>query len=223
MGNKAGLLIVLLSLLSLPILGQQSHKSGKLPEGWKMRFDYSSASLNNVIFNITDNNHYHFEVGPKEAAIYYKPEMKTSGSYSLQATFTQLQETSHPEAYGLFVGGKNLQDADQGYLYFLVRQDGKYLIKQRSGPDTKTITDWTSNEAVNALRGRQQVTNKLEIACGHRHIKFVVNGEVVETILRSKLKNVEGIAGLRINHHLHLDVKDFDFDPMEQNFRIFIF
>ncbi|HKK45696.1 MAG TPA: hypothetical protein VJ964_09250 [Balneolaceae bacterium] len=188
-----------------------------------MRFDRSSASLSNVMFNAEGDHNYHFEVGPEEAAIYYKPDAKTSGSYSLQATFTQLKKTGHPEAYGLFVGGKNLQKSGQEYLYFLIRQDGKYLIKRRTGSNIQVIVDWTSSDALKALGANEESTNKLEIACGHARVKFAANGKVIATISRSKLKDIEGITGLRINHHLHLNVNNFTLDPMNQDYRIFVF
>lgn len=220
---RIGSLTALLFFISFSVFAQQGSESGNLPADWKMRFDNSSANVSNVMFNAKDNHRYHFEVGSREAAIYYKPDVKTSGAYSLHATFNQLQKTGHPEAYGLFIGGKNLQEANQEYLYFLIRQDGKYLIKRRTGSDTQTVVDWTASDAVKALGDDGQSTNKLEIACGHSDIKFLANGKVLKTIPISELKYVEGIPGLRINHHLHLNVDDFTLDPLDKNFRIFVF
>ncbi|HKK45694.1 MAG TPA: hypothetical protein VJ964_09240 [Balneolaceae bacterium] len=211
MRTHINLVLVLLALLSSPALAQEN---SKLPAGWEMRFDHPSASLSNVKFTINDKQ-YHFEAGSREAAIYYKPAMTTSGSYTLQGTFTQLQKTGHPEAYGLFVGGKNLQGAKQEYLYFLIRQDGKYLIKRRTGSDTQTINNWMSSDAVKALGDDGQSTNALEISCGKDAVKFIANGQVLKSIPRAQLNYVEGIAGLRINHHLHLNIDNFDLNSME--------
>ena len=58
---------------------------------------------------------------------------KPSGAYETHATFTQMEPAAHPEAYGLFIGGANLEAATQKYTYFIVRQDGKYMIKRRNG------------------------------------------------------------------------------------------
>ena len=52
------------------------------------------------------------------------------------------------EGYGPFVGGKDLEQEGQQYIYFLLRQDGKYLIKQRVGVNTKGLMDWTANRAI---------------------------------------------------------------------------
>jgi len=194
-----------------PMLAQQGNEKEKLPEGWKMRFDQPSASLGKVMFTVNKDK-YHFEVGAREAAIYYKPDMKTSDSFSLQAKFIQLQKTGHPEAYGLFIGGKNLQDPNQEYLYFLIRQDGKYLIKRRTGSDTETVQGWTASDAVKALGEDGQSTNELTITCSGDAVQFMANGQKLKSIPRSQLNYVEGIAGLRINHHLHLNINNFNLD-----------
>ena len=47
--------------------------------------------------------------------------------------FTQMEPAAHPEAYGVFIGGSDLQAANQKYTYFVIRQDGKFLIKRRAG------------------------------------------------------------------------------------------
>lgn len=218
--NRFSLILILLSFVTLPAWAQQSQdmqqtesKKG-IPTGWMMRFDNASASMDKVKFNINGDT-YHFEAGGREAAIYYKPDMTADGNFSYQGTFTQLQKTGHPEAYGLFIGGKNLQDNDQQYLYFLIRQDGKYLIKRRMGTDTKSISGWTASDAVKALGSDGTSTNKLSINCTKDAVKFMANGEVLKSIPRSELNYIDGIAGLRINHHLHVDVKGLTLNTNE--------
>jgi len=209
---RISLILMLLIFVTLPAWAQQGQEMKQsdskkgIPSGWMIRFDHSSASMDNVKFNINGGT-YHFEAGGREAAIYYKPDMTAEGGYSYQGTFTQLQKTGHPEAYGLFIGGKNLQDKDQQYLYFLIRQDGKYLIKRRTGSDTESINGWTASDAVKALGSDGTSTNQLSINCDQDAVKFMANGVVLKSIPRSELNYIDGIAGLRINHHLHVDVK----------------
>lgn len=215
--------ILVLCFLTLPLGAQPSHptitknaviSNDGIPPGWKMRLDHQNASMDGVKFT-ANNGVYHFEIGSSQAAIYYKPEMKASGSYSLQAQFTQLAKTGHPEAYGIFIGGKNLQESNQEYLYFLIRQDGKYLIKRRSGSDTETVSGWTASQSVKALGNMDKVTNTLKITCSQDNVKFMVNGDVLKTVPKTQLNYLDGIAGLRVNHHLHLDVKNFDLNTMD--------
>jgi len=214
--------ILILSFLTLPLGAQPSQQNiprvikpnDGIPSGWKMRLDHQNASMDGVKFTI-NNGEYHFEIGPSQAAIYYKPDMKASGSYSMQAQFTQLAKTDHPEAYGIFIGGKNLQESNQEYLYFLIRQDGKYLIKRRSGSDTQTISGWTASNSVKALGNMNEVTNTLKITCTQDAVKFMANGEVLKTVPKSQLNYLNGIAGLRVNHHLHLNVNNFELNTMD--------
>ena len=61
------------------------------------------------------------------------PANTASGNYTLKGTFRLNQRSSHNNYYGLILGGKELQGANQNYVYFLIGQDGSYLIKHRMG------------------------------------------------------------------------------------------
>src|SRR6185503_15183014 len=79
-----------------------------------------------------DGEGWHVTMGP--AAVLYREADKASGSYHVSASFTQ-SKADYPEGYGLVIGGSNLGAASQKYTYFLVREDGKFIIKRRNGPD----------------------------------------------------------------------------------------
>ena len=119
----------------------------------------------------------HFMTGP--AGIYYKPSDKATGAYETHATFTQMAPAAHPEAYGLFIGGANLDGATQKYTYFIVRQDGKYMIKRRAGADTPTVIDWTDSAAIKKPGADGKMTNTLAIQVAADKVHFLVNGTEV--------------------------------------------
>src|SRR2546425_1684974 len=107
---------------------------GSLPAGWHVRTETSRqtgqpAPLDNVKFtNMGDG--LHTTVGP--AAIYWRDRDTISASYHVVAKLTQMKNPTHPEAFGIFIGGKNLADSGQSYTYFLVRPiDGMYSIRRR--------------------------------------------------------------------------------------------
>jgi len=204
-------LILLLALFTGPAVAQQHMNdpdnkvqgSGTLPDGWHARFDHSHAGPGDIKFTADDSG-YHITAGP--AAIYYHEDRTAKGDFNYSGTFVQHAETSHPEAYGLFVGGKDLQQKNQHYLYFLIRQDGQYLIKRRNGSGTETITGWTSSDAVNAVGSSGEITNKLGILTDSQGVHFYINGQEVKTLANDQATYTDGIAGLRINHRLDITV-----------------
>jgi hypothetical protein len=82
----------------------------------------------------------HFKTGP--AGIYYRAADAKTGAYEVRAAFSQMEPSAHPEAYGLFIGGANLAAATQKYTYFLVRQDGKFMISRRDGAKVTPVVPW---------------------------------------------------------------------------------
>ena len=177
---------------------------GTLPSGWKGRVD-GTATLAGVKM-MPMGGGVHFMTGP--AGIYYKPADKASGTYEARATFTQMEPAAHPEAYGLIIGGSDLEGAGQKYTYFLIRQDGKFMIKRRAGASTPTIADWTDNAAVKKADSSGKMSNTLAIDVGRDKVRFLVNGTEVSTADAAQV-DTAGIAGLRINHNLNVHVEGF--------------
>jgi len=162
------------------------HAQNKLPEGWEARFDSPSNSLSDIHFADNDGA-IHLESGPAHA-IFYRDSDELSGNYKVSATFVMDKNASaHGEAYGLFIGGKNLQKDSQQYLYFLTRRDGKYLIKTRDGGSTKTIVGWTKSNDIEAEEGSASQTNSLGISVGNDNVSFWANGKKITSIAKSKL------------------------------------
>ncbi|HET6764786.1 MAG TPA: hypothetical protein VFH27_13970 [Longimicrobiaceae bacterium] len=168
-----------------------------LPAGWSVRLDRPDANRANLRF-VAERGGFHFTGGP--AAILYRDA--DTGASSIRARFAQLRAPSHPEAYGLFVGGKNLQAAGQEYLYFIVRGDGKYMVKHRAGAEVHTISDWTASPALAAANPAGRAVNMLEIRVRADGAHLVANGRELTVVPGSWV----GTAGLRINHNLDVRV-----------------
>jgi hypothetical protein len=182
--------------------------SGKLPAGWQGRLDDAAAKLDAVVF-LEDKGALTFTTGP--AGIYYKPAMKGSGDYDVSGTFSQKKPSAHPEAYGLFIGGSDLDKDNQRYTYFLIRQDGKYLIKSRDGATTKPIVDWTTAAPMkdaNVAKAGFKTSNELAIQVRGNKVSFLIGGTQVHELPRTQVAT-DGIAGIRINHNLEVQVTGF--------------
>jgi hypothetical protein len=116
----------------------------------------------------------------------------------------------HPEAYGLFFGGSNLQGAQQSYLYFLVRGDGKFYIAHRAGADVHRIVPWEDNAAIVKQDSAGVATNVLSVQVTGDSLFFMVNGTRVQSLPKGGMLNADGQVGLRVNHNLDVHVGAFD-------------
>lgn len=181
---------------------------GTIPAGWSARADENAGTANVKV--VPMGKGIHVTLGP--AIILYRDDTKGTGPFHTLATFTQTRPTTHAEGYGLFYGGKGLDGAGEKYTYFLVRQDGTYLVKQRDGDKAIEITKgWVASPAVHKIEGKGSSTNLLEI--DHKRdpskVVFLVNGQGVYT-LDAKATNTDGAVGMRVNHNLDLHVDGFD-------------
>jgi hypothetical protein len=180
---------------------------GMLPADWSGRPD-EDGDLKSVKF-VTMAPGYHLTLGP--ATILYREKDRASGPFHTLATFHQMKKLEHAEGYGLFFGGESLTGGDQRYIYFLVRDDGKYLIKRRDGASTSEITrGWTANPAIEKGDTQGRATNLLEIDAKRdpAKVSFMVNGTTVYTADVRSMRS-KGIIGLRANHNLDLHVEGF--------------
>jgi hypothetical protein len=181
---------------------------GTIPAGWSVRTDDNAPTANVKVVPMGEG--IHVTLGP--AIILSRAQHAGTGPFHTLATFTQTKRTTHAEGYGLFYGGQGLDGAGQAYTYFLVRQDGTYLVKRRDGDKTSEITKgWVASAAVHKPDAKGTSTNKLEI--DHKRdpskVVFLVNGEPVYT-LDAKATDTKGSVGLRVNHNLDLHIDGFD-------------
>jgi hypothetical protein len=182
---------------------------GTLPPGWHARTD-GNRPLTNVKFDSMSVGH-HVTLGP--ATIFWRDADNATGSYTAEAKFWQFSSDTHRdhrEGYGLFIGGSALPAAGQRYTYFLIRDDGMFLVKRRMGDSTWAVTKgWTASDAV-ATRdsgATVETTNPLENTLTVRvtptDATFLVNGKIVYKANASDVDS-KGIVGFRVNHNLNV-------------------
>ena len=199
---RTSLVAVAVLLLTLPVLGQGG---GVTMDGWQARLDSGRADINDLSFRAMGGG-FHVTTGPH--AIFWNPSNTGSGTYTLSASFTQTKPSSHPNSFGLFFGGQDLDGDGQRYTYFLIREDGQFLIKKRMGADTENLAgDWAAHSAVNALEGGQ-MTNTISVEVGASNVRFLSNGTEVASVPKDGL-DVNGVAGVRFSHQLDVHVSDF--------------
>lgn len=198
------------ALFALPLVAnaQQPAAAGPgMPAGWIVRADEPpKADLSKLTFTPMSKG-WHINTGPLRA-IFYRPETTAAGNYTVTLdTYFFVPPGPYPEGYGIFVGGTDLAGPNQAYLYFVAANNGKYLIKKRTGATTATLVDWTASSVIKTVPAGDNgnVENVFKIQARKDSVLFSINDVVVATRPRSELA-VDGIAGFRINHSLSIHV-----------------
>jgi hypothetical protein len=174
--------------------------------GWFGRLDDPKESRTGLKF-VTMGTGLHATTGPN--MILFDADEDWEGPYTTKATFTMTKPASHQVAYGLFVGGQDLDNDKQRYTYFVIRQDGKFLIKKRTGATTANVAgDWADHAAIQKPNAQGSQTNELAIQVGRDTVTFLANGQTVAT-QPAKAVDVVGISGLRVGHGLDLQIDGF--------------
>lgn len=183
------------------------------PAGWKVRADRSTNASDpdaaGTIKFVQSGNGFH-ATNP-QAAVYWNPSNTASGNYTLKGTFTLLKPSGHTNYYGLVFGGSSLDGPNQTYIYFLVAQDGTFLVKHRAGDAAvHDVIAKTPNAAIKKPDASGKSTNALEVRVGGDKVDYVVNGTVVQSTPKSGMTaKTDGIYGIRVNHLLDVQIDDF--------------
>lgn len=200
------LLTAFVVLLAVPVAAQA-------PDGWMVRVDRSQNAQDpddteNLSF-MTMGSGFHVTGGP--AGTFWNDANTGSGDFTLSGNFRLMKPSGHTNYYGLIFGGSDLGAANQTYIYFLVGQNGNYLVKHRVGDEVHDIQARTAHDAVNQPGADGQSTNALEVRVAGNTISYVVNGQVVHTTPKTGMSAMtDGLAGIRINHQLDVHVDGFE-------------
>jgi hypothetical protein len=197
--------IAVLALIAIAPLWAQ------VPKGWMLRVDRSTEASDpdapGAIKMVPTGSGFH--VTTPQAAVFWNPANTASGNYTLKGTFKLIKSSGYLEYYGLILGGSNLAVVGQEYLYFVITDDGTWLVKRRTGGSAQEVSDKTPSSAVKKPDANGSCTNTLEVRVMADKIDFVVNGTVVKSLPKTgAAAKTDGIYGLRINHHLDVQVDD---------------
>ena len=196
-------LVAVFALLAIAPLVAQA------PKGWRLRIDRSTSASDpdkaGTIKFVSMGSGFHATT--PQAAVFWNPANTASGTYSLKGTFTLMKPSDHVNYYGLIFGGSDLEGAAQNYLYFMVAQDGAWLVKRRDGEQTREVSEKTPSNAVKKPDAGGKSTNALEVRVRPDKIEYVVNGTVVDTTPRTgPTAKTDGLYGIRVNHLLDVQV-----------------
>ncbi|HUF26519.1 MAG TPA: hypothetical protein VMM18_05995 [Gemmatimonadaceae bacterium] len=182
----------------------------RLPAGWQMRIDPGRNPAPVSLMSMGEG--FHIETG-RGSGVFWHPRYTARGNYEVRATFAQQNAPEGlREAYGVILGGTDMQAEGHRYLYFLVRGTNEYMIRHRAGNELHTIAEWTAHPTVRPLDAGK-TTNELVVRVAADSVHFVVNGTQVAAYGRAAMMDTEGQVGLRANHRLDLQVPRFEVVP----------
>ena len=198
------------ALAAAPAVAQDLER----PEGWMTRFDNADATEEQLEMFVGMPPGWHVTSGP--AGIYYAPDESASGDFRAEMEVYLFDPGQRREAFGIFLGGSDLQGGGQQYSYFLIRNGGQYIVKRREGADAPTVEPWTAHDAILSYADRGEeasIKNVLAVEARGATVHLFVNGEEVSTVPRSDF-GVDGTYGFRVNHGLNLHISRLEVTPL---------
>lgn len=206
---RAIILLLIAAVLSGPLLAQE--KELERPTDWTVRLDRAGVS-DTAIYFVSMPPGWHITTGP--AGILYNPATTARGQFRVKSTIFLFDPGQrHREAYGILLGGTDLDGPNQAYTYFLIRDTGEFLVKRRVGSETEMVRPWSPSSAIMKHPGDENAKNVLAVEAKGDVVDFFVNDEKVASVPRSEIR-VDGIVGLRVNHNLNLHVTDLVVERM---------
>ena len=198
---------IVVAVLAVP-LAFQAQEGGVTADGWHARLDRDGDAMSVLHFQSMGSG-VHATTAGAGAATFWQDGSTAEGSYTISASFRQVEPSGHPNAYGLAFGGSDLSGPNQQYSYFVIRQDGQFFIRNREGSEIPMVVDWTAHPAINTLDDDGRSLNTLTVEVGADQVRFLVNGTEVSSQPKSAL-HTDGITGLRVNHQLNVHIDDLD-------------
>ena len=203
-------LAALVSLLAAPLSAQDFHR----PEDWRVRFDQVDATESELEMFVAMPPGWHVTSGP--AAIYWDPASQAQGRFRVEMEVFLFDPGQRREAFGIFLGGRDLEGPGQAYTYFLIRNGGQFIVKERDGSEAPTVAPWTDHRAILSYDDRGEdasVRNVLAVEANDERLRFFVNDTEVWSGPREDLP-VDGTFGFRINHGLNVHVSRIEATPL---------
>lgn len=170
------------------------------PDGWEVRAERFVAMPPG----------FHITTSP--SVLLYHPEARAEGEFEVATDGFAFRGDS-PNAYGLFVGGRDLADDEATWISFEIALDGSWIVRRREFRGQEqgfAVVDLAGPEpGPIAVPGDEQTArNAISIMAGSDRIEFRINQETVTTFPRGEL-DVDGVTGFRIGADLNLHLISF--------------
>lgn len=165
------------------------------PDGWEVRAERFVAMPPG----------FHITTSP--SVLLYHPEARAEGVFAV-ATDGFMFRGDSPNAYGLFVGGRDLADDEAAWISFEIALDGTWVVRRREyrGQEQGFAVVDLAGPAPGPIvvPGEEQTArNAIAIVAGSDQVEFRINDETVAALPRAEL-DVHGVTGFRVGAGLNL-------------------
>lgn len=174
-----------------------------VPAGYLGRVDRPTTNIADAKYT-RQGDMWDVQTGPHH--ITWAPGDTARGDFTASTRVQQVAAPAHREAYGIFVGGSNLDQPTQKYSYFVVAGTGEYLLNTRNGDNVTKVRDWTASTSIPKQDSAGKADFNLAVRVVGDSVRFMVNNAQVAVLPKSQFPT-DGIAGIRIGHNLHLQVQ----------------
>ena len=185
--------------------------------GWQGRPDPGTGAVDDSSLDVKGSD-IEIHTGPQ--MLYWNTTNKTSGDFTVSATFTEpkfMSSMDHPHPYGVFIAGNDLDGANATALYCAVYGNGNVIVRAfptSFAPNANRRP--AASDAANKAAGKgEPVTQMISMSVKGDTVTCDVNGKNVASLKKAdlvgdgKLKSIDGYAGIRVAHNVDVNVKDF--------------
>jgi len=216
LGSSLAAVAIVLTLGSSAVPAQDVSRpvqgGGISAAGWVGQIDPKEKNAGEKLDNAKlamDGDALHVTTGP--AVVYWKPDNKASGDYTVKATFKEpkyMNLNNHPHPYGIFIAGNDMGTDQQSYLYCATYGNGNFIVRGFGPPPFQMNGRGAASPSVNKAAGQgQPVTQEIALSVKGDKVECSINGAVVGTYDKSalvgsgKLKSTDGVYGIRFSHN----------------------
>ena len=207
-------LVVAASSLSAQDADRSVKDGGISVAGWKGRVDRGAKGQGKSIADskfTSEGSALRLSVGP--ASVYWNDANSAKGNYTVKATFKEHKmKSSHPHAYGIFIGGAGLEGDSETLMYCIAYGTGTYSVKTFHGSKVTTLVDRVASDALKKADANGESTNEIGWRVTGDKVSCVINGTEVKSFSKAdvigpdKLTSTDGVYGIRVSHNLELTV-----------------
>ncbi len=203
--------------VSATVSAQSGHNLER-PEHWKVRYDGAGEAAERSFVVMRPG--WHVYAGA--AGLLWDPGSFASGNYAVKSTI-YLFPKGDPErsgstrldtAYGLFLGGRDLEGPTPEYVSFVMDNAGRFRLARHVGGEVRELAPWTVHDAVAVLDepATSPAENVLEVDVRGERTIFYVGGESVAEFPSEDL-HLDGVVGLSAGEGLSLHITEIAVGP----------